>query len=127
MILEKIKVIESDNPTPTGRIYPSNVVEKMYKKIAAAGPHERFGEMGMPESHTVNLSNVAFTYENPFLEDGNLYVDIHILETPKGKELKEMVGDMVFTTAGIGIVDEDNIVQDDYELISINAIPKDDS
>ena len=124
MKLERVKIIESDNPTPSGRIYPASVVEKMYKKIAAAGPHERFGEMGMPEAHTVDLSNVAFVYENPLLEDGILYVDINILETDKGNELKEIVDNVEFKTTGFGEVDENNIIQDNYEMISINAIPK---
>lgn len=121
MTLEKVKLIDS-NPTINGRIYPQTVIEKMYRKISASQPHERFGEFGMPTGHTVDLEDVAFVYSNPALEDGVLYVDVQILETPKGKALMDVIEHVDFKPVGFGNVDENNVLQDDYELISINAI-----
>ena len=123
MKLEKVKLVEAGVPTSTNRIYLMPLIEKMYKKLASSQLHESFGGFGQPTGHTVNQEDVAFTYENPVIEDNVLYVDINILDTPKGKELMKQLDHVDFKPIGQnGPVDENNVVQDSYELLSINAI-----
>jgi len=121
MKLQKIKVIDT-NTTRNGWKYPLSVIKSMRKAIEATPINARFGEYNFPEKHTLDLENVAFTYENPVLENGNLYVDIQILETPKGKQLEEMIDNVSFVPVGMGVLDENNVMEDSYEFVSIAAI-----
>ena len=46
-----------------------------------------FGELGHPDCLDVNLSHISHTIENIKMENGILYGDIKILNTPRGNQL----------------------------------------
>jgi hypothetical protein len=76
-----------------------------------------------------NLSDMAFKYYNPRISDNKLYLDLKILDTPKGKFMSGLVSEpdnknlykVVLT--GIGTVKEDGVI-DDYSLVSVNFVPR---
>ncbi len=77
------------------------------------------------------LADIAFMCENPKVIENRLYVDVKILETPKGKFLKEMIETTIpenlsthfrFVLSGIGTLDEDMSVRD-YQAISVYLSP----
>ncbi len=76
-----------------------------------------------------NLSDIAFKYYNPRIIGNKLYLDIKILDTPKGKFMSGLVSEpdnlnlykVVLT--GIGTIKEDGII-DDYSLVSVNFVPR---
>lgn len=119
MKIERVKIIDTE-PTSNGWVYPLPVLEKIYQKILSAQPHERFGEFGFPSGHTVDMDNVAFIYDNPQLEENELFVDINILETESGETLKELFTEVKFAPVGLGLV-QDDIMGEDYEFLSICA------
>lgn len=122
MKLDRIKVLDT-SVRSSGWSYPLSVLEKIQLKIQVSPPNERFGELGFPQRHTIELENVAFTYDNPQLEGDSLYVDITILDSPRGKELKELGNNVNFVVVGFGELDENKQMQDTYEFVSIAAIP----
>ncbi len=74
------------------------------------------------------LAEVAFMCETPRVIENRLYVDVKILETPKGKVLKDLIETIIpenlsthfrFILSGIGILDEDMSVRD-YQVLSVN-------
>lgn len=71
---------------------------------------------------TIDLSKVAFSYSNPQIINGKLYVDLQILETPEGYNLKKML-DFRGTTVGVGIVNEDKSIRD-FELFYVKVEEK---
>lgn len=71
---------------------------------------------------TIDLSKVAFSYSNPQIINSKLYVDLQILETPKGDNLKKML-DFRGTTVGVGIVNEDKSIRD-FELCYVKVEKK---
>lgn len=71
---------------------------------------------------TIDLSKVAFSYSNPQIINGKLYVDLQILETLEGNNLKKML-DFRATTVGVGIVNEDKSIRD-FELSYVKVDEK---
>lgn len=124
MIIAKQKIVDTQ-PTSSGTIYSAEVIAKIKKMIDAQQPNEKFGEYGYPQGHTVSVEAVAFTYDNPTIKDDALYVDITILDTERGMELKSSLDDVRFVPVGFGTVDNENKLDvETYTLISIAAIPK---
>jgi hypothetical protein len=120
MIIEKTPIIDTKR-TKNGWRYPISIIETMKEVIDSAQPHEKFGEFGFPKAHVIDVKNVAFTYDNPIIEDDTLYVDITVLDTPKGEELKKKVKKVSFVPVGLGTLNE-NKDMETYEFLSIAAI-----
>ena len=132
------QLLINEIPTKNGRRYPREVIAKMAEQIKEKESQGlNLGTLGVIEHTTVPLDKVAFSYKNPVIEEGSLYVDISILGTPCGNELKTVLDSVVFRPAGmstkyphpahetaIHLLGVNVIVGDDYELITINAIPK---
>jgi hypothetical protein len=129
----KIKSIAltADTPTINGNIYPKSVLENIVKHLNEQIKDGRaLGVMDMPTSSTINLTDVSHKVTDAHMEGDNLIVEVELIEGPtqypsKGREarmLKESGVELVIRPAGIGNLDKNNIVQDDYELISMNLV-----
>jgi hypothetical protein len=76
-----------------------------------------------------NLSDVAFQYYNPRIIENKLYLDLKILDTPKGKFMSGLVSEpdnknlykVVLT--GIGTLKEGGGIAD-YYLVTVNFVPR---
>ena len=122
MKIEKVKVLDTEL-RENGWWYPMPVLQKILMKIEASNINERFGELGFPQKHTVDLEKVAFTYENPQLVDNELFVDIILLDTDKGEELKTIKDQVRFVVVGFGELENGVKMKETYEFVSIAAIP----
>jgi hypothetical protein len=80
-------------------------------------------------NYSINLSDVAFKYYNPRIIESKLYLDLKILDTPKGKFMSGLLSELdnsnLFRVVltGIGTVKEDGVM-DDYSLVSVNFVPR---
>jgi hypothetical protein len=84
------------------------------------------GVFGLNGDVFISLSNAAFTYSNPQIIDNKLYIDIKLLDTPKGLLIQNIVDDLSncqFVLSGIGVVEQDKSITD-YKLISVNFISR---
>lgn len=118
-IINSVNICELNKPNKNGRIYTYSAFKDVIGKSF-------YGSIGMPkECCELNLATVSHVVENIRIEDDMLIGDVKILKTPEGKNLKELVDNVVFRLAGTGILTREKIV-DDYKLISINAVNIDD-
>ena len=86
------------------------------------------GILGFNDSPNLPLDRVAFTYNNIRIneEDGLIYADLTLLDTPQGKNLRSVVSDeFVLDTCrcvltGVGRVEQGNIFE--YQLSSVDFI-----
>ncbi len=136
MKLEKVQIL-STSPNLNGRMYPLHVLESIRDQINSNETHINIGTMGYPEGLDVNLTDAAFIYTNARIIDEALYVNIELLKTSMGDTLKHIIEvdsqcdntSIVFRTAGQATLDDGDEVQvigDDYQLISVAAINKDE-
>jgi hypothetical protein len=117
-------LIEADKPNKNGRVYPLHVLKKA---VEESNQGEILGHLDMPEDGKVHLQDVSHMCHNFEIKDGFFQCEIEILDTPKGKILKNIINDVEFRTVGIGNllkVNEDEIlvIDDNYKLTCVNAI-----
>jgi hypothetical protein len=91
--------------TLNNRRYPLEVIESIRDQINSRDEDRNLGTVGYEENLEIDLSKVAFKYSNAVIENNALYVDIEMLDTPLGKSLNEVLGDMRFRPAGTGTFD----------------------
>ena len=105
--------LKADIPNGNGTIYPKDVLKKAiaeYKQKQVKCGYG-LGELGQPKEIHTALANVAFRINEIESEDDHWDADIEILETPKGKELQEIIdgidnGDFRIVTMAVGEVKE---------------------
>jgi hypothetical protein len=117
------------------RIYPMHVLQKEAKRYNEEyiTKNRAFGELGHPDSPSINLDRVSHLITN-LKQEGNIFVGkAKILETPMGKIAKSLLeggAQLGVSSRGMGSLKENdgvNIVQDDYYLATAADIVADPS
>jgi len=118
-----------------GRIYPMPVLQKEAKRYTEQyiSKNRAFGELGHPDSPSINLDRVSHLITN-LKQEGNIFVGkAKILETPMGKIAKNLLeggAQLGVSSRGMGSLKEKdgvNMVQDDYYLATAADIVADPS
>lgn len=117
------------------RIYPMHVLQKEAKRYSEEyiSKNRAFGELGHPDSPSINLDRVSHLITN-LKQEGNIFVGkAKILETPMGKIAKSLLeggAQLGVSSRGMGSLKENdgvNVVQDDYYLATAADIVADPS
>ena len=77
----------------------------------------------MPTDGVISLDRVSHRVEKLDIVGDTLYATVKILNTPLGIVLDHIKDDVVFRTAGIGTVDENDVVHN-FVLVSVAAVSK---
>ncbi len=109
-----------------GRKYKKSILEREIDKFQKEKIDTRssWGELEHPENSNINLDNVAIMIESLEWRGNDVYGKAKILDTPKGELLKVLMreGSIGVSTRGLGTVNEDGTVCDDYNLITIDSV-----
>ena len=118
-----------------GRIYPVETLSKEVKRYDEdyVQKNRAFGELGHPDSPTINLDRVSHLITN-LKQEGNVWIGkAKILETPMGKIAKSLMeggATLGVSSRGMGSLKNENgvnVVQDDYYLATAADIVADPS
>lgn len=108
------------------RIYDKSVLEREVDKFITEKVKTKsaWGELGHPDTSDINLDNIAMIIESLEWKGNDVYGKAKILDTPKGNILKTLVkeGNIGVSTRGLGTVNESGRVNNDYNLITIDAV-----
>jgi len=108
------------------RIYDKSVLEREIDKFVTEKVKTKsaWGELGHPDTSDINLDNIAMIIESLEWKGNDVYGKAKILDTPKGNILKTLVkeGNIGVSTRGLGTVNESGRVNNDYNLITIDAV-----
>lgn len=125
MLLTDQVILEIDVPNKNNRIYSAVVVAD----IVAKNQHKTiFGMIDCPASLQISLLDASHVTTNLRVQGTILVGDVRVLDTPKGKILKELLDAGVkidFRTAGAcktKYQDPYDLVES-YELVTIFATP----
>jgi hypothetical protein len=118
-----------------GRIYPQNILEKEVKRYNEeyVTKNRAFGELGHPDSPSINLDRVSHLITSLKQEGATFIGKAKILETPMGKIAKSLLeggATLGVSSRGMGSLKEvngANMVQDDYYLATAADIVADPS
>lgn len=133
------QLILNTKPNKNRRRYTIEALESIVKQILN-DQAQNLGTLGTVDTFTTPLNKVAFRYFNPRIEEESLYVDIEILDTPSGRDLKNMLDSVVFRVCGTiehaspaepwdqmrYLLKINLLVGGDYKLTTLNAINKDE-
>jgi len=116
----------AETKNANGRIYKKSILEREIDKFKneKIDTKSSWGELGHPDNSEINLNNVAMIIESLEWKGNDVYGKAKILDTPKGHILKTLVkeGNIGVSTRGLGTVNESGNVNDDYNLITIDAV-----
>jgi hypothetical protein len=125
----------ADTKNRNGRIYEKSILAKEVDRYVKEyiEKNRAFGELGHPESPTINLDRVSHLITNLRCEDSHWIGKAKILETPMGKIAKSLIeggASLGVSSRGMGSLKEVNgvnYVQPDFYLATAADIVADPS
>jgi len=127
--------MQAEKQNRNGRIYPYNVLAREVDRYNRdyVNRNRAFGELGHPESPTINLDRVSHMITKLYPDGNNFVGKAKILDTPNGKIVKNLLdggANLGVSTRGVGSLKPHNgyqQVQDDFHLATAADIVADPS
>lgn len=119
-----------------GRVYPMEVMSKEVERYTKEyiDKNRAYGELGHPDSPTINLDRVSHMIKELRLEGTNYVGKAKIMDTPYGKIVKSLIDEganLGVSSRGMGSLRQRNdgtqLVQDDFMLATAGDIVADPS
>jgi len=119
----------ADTLNQNGRIYPKTILEREvmnYQKLIKE--NRALGECDHPDSSVVELKNVSHIVREAYMQGGDVYGRIEILDTPSGKIIQSLIESGItlgISSRGVGSTvpkGGNQIVQDDFQLICFDMV-----
>lgn len=119
-----------------GRVYPMEVMSKEVERYTKEyiEKNRAYGELGHPDSPTINLDRVSHMIKELRLEGTNYVGKAKIMDTPYGKIVKSLIDEganLGVSSRGMGSLRQRNdgtqLVQDDFMLATAGDIVADPS
>jgi hypothetical protein len=127
--------MQAEKQNRNGRVYPRHILSKEVERYnqSYVTKNRAFGELGHPDSPTINLDRVSHMITS-LKPDGNNFIGkAKILDTPNGKIVKSLLdggASLGVSTRGVGSLKPSNgyqQVQDDFHLATAADIVADPS
>ena len=128
--------LQADIKNRNGRIYPVDVLDKEVKRYVKENvkKNRAYGELGHPDSPTINLDRVSHMIKDLKLEGKDFVGKAKIMDTPYGKIVKSLIDEgasLGVSSRGMGSLkttkDGTSEVQKDFMLATAADIVADPS
>ena len=127
--------MQAEEKNRNGRVYPYHVLDKEVRRYNQdyVDKNRAFGELGHPDSPTINLDRVSHMITSLRPDGNNIMGKAKILDTPNGKIVKSLLdggASLGVSTRGVGSLKPYNgyqLVQDDFHLATAADIVADPS
>ena len=127
--------MQAEKKNRNGRVYPFDVLNKEVSRYnnEYVNRNRAFGELGHPDSPTINLDRVSHMITSLHPDGNNIIGKAKILDTPNGKIVKSLLdggASLGVSTRGVGSLKPHNgyqLVQDDFHLATAADIVADPS
>ena len=127
--------MQAEKQNRNGRVYPKDVLGKEAARYNTeyVQKNRAFGELGHPDSPTINLDRVSHMITKLYPDGNNFIGKAKILDTPNGKIVKSLLdggATLGVSTRGVGSLKPQNgyqVVQDDFHLATAADIVADPS
>ena len=119
--------LQADIKNRNGRIYPVDILDKEVKRYVKENvkKNRAYGELGHPDSPTINLDRVSHMLTSMYMDGHNGYGKLKILPTPMGKLVETMLQSGVklgVSSRGSGNVDETTGNVSDFDIITVDVV-----
>jgi len=127
--------MQAEQKNRNGRVYPMDILGKEVQRYNDnyVSKNRAFGELGHPDSPTINLDRVSHMITNLYPDGKNFIGKAKILDTPNGRIVKSLLdggASLGVSTRGVGSLRPHNgyqLVQDDFHLATAADIVADPS
>lgn len=127
--------MQSEKKNKNGRVYPYHILNKEVDRYNNdyVKKNRAFGELGHPDSPTINLDRVSHMITQLYPDGNNFIGKAKILDTPNGRIVKSLLdggASLGVSTRGVGSLRPANgyqLVQDDFHLATAADIVADPS
>ena len=128
--------LQADIKNRNGRLYPTDILDKEVKRYMKENvkKNRAYGELGHPDSPTINLDRVSHMIKDLKLEGKNFVGKAKIMDTPYGKIVKSLIDEgasLGVSSRGMGSLkttkDGSSEVQKDFMLATAADIVADPS
>jgi hypothetical protein len=127
--------LQSNLKNRNGRVYPTDVMAKEVKRYSEEyiDKNRAFGELGHPDSPTINLDRVCMMIKSLKQEGDNWVGKAKIMDTPYGKIVKNLIDEgaqLGVSSRGMGSLTQKNgvsVVGNDFMLATAADIVADPS
>lgn len=127
--------LQSNLKNRNGRVYPTEILDKEVKRYndEYVSKNRAFGELGHPDSPTINLDRVSHMIKSLRREGDNFIGKAKIMDTPYGKIVKSLIDEgatLGVSSRGMGSLQQKggvSLVQDDFTLATAADIVADPS
>ena len=127
--------MKAEKKNRNGRVYPLHILNKEVSRYNQdyVNKNRAFGELGHPDSPTINLDRVSHMITKLYPDGNNIMGKAKILDTPNGKIVKSLLdggASLGVSTRGVGSLKPHNgfqLVQDDFHLATAADIVADPS
>jgi hypothetical protein len=127
--------MQAEKQNKNGRVYPKRVLDKEVQRYNQdyVTKNRAFGELGHPDSPTINLDRVSHMITKLYPDGNNIIGKAKILDTPNGNIVKSLLdggASLGVSTRGVGSLRPHNgyqLVQDDFHLATAADIVADPS
>jgi len=127
--------MQADIKNKNGRVYPRETLQKEIARYTREfiDKSRAFGELGHPDSPTVNLERVSHMIKSLSPEGNNFIGEAKVLDTPYGKIVKSLIDEgakLGVSSRGMGTLKSSNgmnVVNDDFYLATAADIVADPS
>ena len=127
--------LQADLKNRNGRMYPKEIMQKEVNRYVKeyVDKNRAFGELGHPDSPSINLDRVSHLIKSLKVEGNNFVGKAKIMDTPYGKIVKSLIDEgaqLGVSSRGLGSLVQRNgvqLVQDDFQLATAADIVADPS
>ena len=127
--------LQSNLKNRNGRVYPTEILDKEIKRYNEeyVSKNRAFGELGHPDSPTINLDRVSHMIKELKRDGDNFIGKAKIMDTPYGKIVKSLIDEgatLGVSSRGMGSLAQKggvSMVQDDFTLATAADIVADPS
>jgi hypothetical protein len=127
--------LQSNLKNRNGRVYPVDILDKEVKRYndEYVSKNRAFGELGHPDSPTINLDRVSHMIKSLRREGDNFIGRAKIMDTPYGKIVKSLIDEgatLGVSSRGMGSLQQKggvSLVQNDFTLATAADIVADPS
>jgi len=127
--------LQSNLKNRNGRVYPTEILDKEIKRYNEeyVTKNRAFGELGHPDSPTINLDRVSHMIKELKRDGDNFIGKAKIMDTPYGKIVKSLIDEgatLGVSSRGMGSLAQKggvSMVQDDFTLATAADIVADPS
>jgi hypothetical protein len=124
------KLIQAGEPTLNGRIYSKEALERIVEDVQdKVKSRSLIGRVGTNQETRISLSEASHVVTNLEMGEKEMVMDIEILDTPKGEELRALIDSKTPLTIHpmfMGTVENGEVSMVDLKLLSADVCPLDE-